>query len=73
MFRSRTVRPNLDLQGLQREVAADTKVDHAVALEADLGEATWVVVAVAEVAKSMSPTFVSDLLFLLSTSVEHLC
>lgn len=69
----RIAKPNPDLQDLQQGVAADTKADHAVVLEAGLEAATWavVVVVVAEVARSMSPTFVSCPYLLLSTSVEQ--
>jgi hypothetical protein len=60
-FPNRIVKPNLDSQDPQRAVAADTKEDLAADSEAD-SAVEWVpalAVAVA-VAKSMSPTFVSN-------------
>ena len=62
---SRIAKPNLVLQGLQLEVAADTKVDLVVDLEVDSAVVEWVLAPVpaAVVVKSTSPTFVSDPLF----------
>jgi len=53
------VKPNLDSQDPQRAVAADTKEDLAVDSEAD-SAVEWVPVLAVAVAKSMSPTFVSN-------------
>jgi hypothetical protein len=53
------VKPNLDSQDPQRAVAADTKEDLAADSEAD-SAVEWVPVLAVAVAKSMSPTFVSN-------------
>jgi len=55
---ARTVRPNLVLQPLHREAAADLTVAHVVALVATLEPHQWVVPEVA-VVRSMLTTFVS--------------
>jgi hypothetical protein len=58
-FPNRIVKPNLDSQDPQRAVAADTKEDLAADSEAD-SAVEWVPVLAVAVAKSMSPTFVSN-------------
>lgn len=55
----RIARPNLDLQPLQREVAADSTEDQGVDSGVTLDHHRWVVAAVAAaVARSMLTTFV---------------
>jgi hypothetical protein len=53
------VKPNLDSQDPRRAVAADTREDLAADSEAD-SAVEWVPVLAGAVAKSMSPTFVSN-------------
>jgi hypothetical protein len=62
------VKPNLDSQDPQRAVAADTTEDLAADLEAD-SAVEWVPVLAVVVAKSMSPTFVSNPFISSSTRV----
>jgi hypothetical protein len=54
---ARIARPNLVLQALQREAAADSMVAHVAALVATLEHHQWV--AEAAVVRSMLTTFVS--------------